>query len=105
MPPWLLRSRFLLRSVCVARRARAERHVSRSRPRRGGPGWATAWPAPAPDSGSARAGLRQLLDLLSVVLRDEAGAGVHRLAAAEDVAVDLVQVQQHDGQVALGVLL
>src|SRR3954453_23679393 len=46
---------------------------------------------PAPDAGSASAGRSQLPDLLCVVLRHEAGAGVHRLPAAQHVPVDLVE--------------
>src|SRR5262245_30122652 len=53
----------------------------------------------------ARAGLGQLLDRGDVRLVDEAGAREHRLAAADRVRVLPVQLEEHDRQVALQVLL
>src|SRR3954454_12598654 len=54
---------------------------------------------------SARAGLGQLLDRGDVVLLHEPGAREHRLAAADRVRVVAEQLQEHDRQVALQVLL
>ena len=47
----------------------------------------------------------QFLDQLGVVLKNEARTGVDGLSTTEFMAVDQVQVQQHDGHVALRVLL
>src|SRR6187401_3219362 len=95
VPPWSL--------CCCPRSGRC--HVSRGSAVAGcGSGRAAAVP-PAPNPGSASAFLRQLLDLLGVLLRHEAGAGVHRLTATEDVTVELVEVEKHDREVTLGVLL
>src|SRR6056297_2755296 len=52
-----------------------------------------------------RAVRSEFLDQLSVVLNNEARAGVHRLSTTELVSVEQVQVQQHNGHVALCVLL
>src|SRR5215813_12936496 len=51
------------------------------------------------------AGLRELRDGRGVVLVDEARAGEDRLAAADGVGVGLEELQEHDRQVALQVLL
>ena len=53
----------------------------------------------------ARARLGELLDRRDVGLVDEARAGEDRLAAADGVGVRLEQLQEHDRQVALQVLL
>src|SRR5919202_3813018 len=53
----------------------------------------------------AGAGLGQLLDRRDVRLVDEAGARQDRLSAADRVRVVAVQLQEHDRQVALQVLL
>src|SRR6056300_1501196 len=70
--------------------------------------WTCWWVGPKPLPPTQvlpRAVGREFLDQLCVVLNNEARAGVHRLSTTELVSVEQVQIQQHDGHVALGVLL
>src|SRR5690606_25599335 len=78
--------------------------------------WSTSWlgpiPGPSQTSGLSRtssslpcAALGVFRDLVHVGLVDEAGTGEHRLPAAERVGVLHVQLEHHDRQVTLLVLL
>src|SRR3954447_16342981 len=60
---------------------------------------------PAPCGCSAGPLLGQVGDLVDVVLVDDARPGQHRLAAADGFQVLLVELEHHDRQVALLVLL
>src|SRR4051812_49401308 len=60
---------------------------------------------PALGASLSRAGLGQLLDRRDVALVDEAGPRQHRLAAADRVRVVPEELQEHDRQIALQVLL
>src|SRR5919198_1650084 len=72
--------------------------------RRGPWGVRGAAAGPAPQAPKlARAPLRELADDVDVALVDDERPGQRRLAAAEDVAVVLVQPQRVDGLVALQV--
>src|SRR6476660_912063 len=71
---------------------------------RRGAGSRSGWSRP-PGAALARARLGELRDGVDVGLVDEAGAGEDRQAAADGVGVGLEQLQEHDRQVALQVLL
>src|SRR5919198_1089433 len=67
--------------------------------------WARPSAAPTEPAGLARAPPRVGGHLRGVRLLDVAGAGEHRLSAADGVEVVLVEVEEHDRQVALLELL